>query len=302
MGSMGLTIPFSHFNGQLAYTNQNSYTDLDFAKTSNQHLKDFCVYLEKANEIHPIIDIVKLKSDLDKGLFFESTIPESYGLGSSGALVAAVYAKYALQPIEPNAFTSQTELAKLKGFFANLESYFHGTSSGIDPLICYLNHPLCIENGQTISAVHLPLRKIESKDAIFLLNTGAPGKTAPLVEHFMDQLKQADYKKSFDQLYIPLVNQCISKLIEGDTESFYDSLAELSRWQSVHFSYMIPEEVRPVWENGIANGLYTLKLCGSGGGGFVLGFTRDYERTRLYFKSLQKDIIPVYQVASAIKV
>ena len=37
----------------------------------------------------------ELKRDIDKGMYFDSSIPQGYGVGSSGALVAAVYDKYA---------------------------------------------------------------------------------------------------------------------------------------------------------------------------------------------------------------
>jgi mevalonate kinase len=38
-----------------------------------------------------------------------------------------------------------------------------------------------------------------------------------------------------------------------------------------------------------------MKLCGSGGGGFFLGFTRNYPDTKEFFARHGKEIIPVYQ-------
>jgi mevalonate kinase len=87
-------------------------------------------------------------------------------------------------------------------------------------------------------------------------------------------------------------------LIEGNTQDFYVLLKQLSAWQAEYFRPMISENVLELWQSGLESELYTLKLCGSGGGGFVLGFTHDYEKTRLYFKSLQKEIVPVYQVTT----
>lgn len=298
-GSMGLTIPFSHFNGQLSFVNQNSYTDLDFAETSNRHLLEYANFLaeQNASSIVPI-HVDALKQDIRNGLFFESTIPESYGLGSSGALVAAIYSRYATDKIMPDPFMENSKLAQLKLAFSKLESYFHGTSSGIDPLICYLNHPLCIQNGQAITPVQLPLRKIDTKDAIFLLNTGAPGKTAPLVQQFMRKMEDDSFAGMFRHEYTPLVNSCISAIVNGQMTDFLTLLKQLSYWQSIHFEPMIPQSVHPYWMEGLKTDLFTLKLCGSGGGGYVLGFTKDYENTRLYFKALQKEVVPVYQVAA----
>jgi mevalonate kinase len=45
------------------------------------------------------------------------------------------------------------------------------------------------------------------------------------------------------------------------------------------FSEMIPEKFKRIWENGIQSGTYSLKLCGSGGGGFILGFSWDFKKT-----------------------
>ncbi len=41
-----------------------------------------------------------------------------------------------------------------------------------------------------------------------------------------------------------------------------------------------------LWEKGISDSTYTLKLCGSGGGGFLLGFTRDFEETKKEFHGI----------------
>jgi mevalonate kinase len=38
---------------------------------------------------------------------------------------------------------------------------------------------------------------------------------------------------------------------------------------------MIPDSIRPVWEQGLKSGAYTLKLCGAGGGGFLLGIAQN---------------------------
>jgi len=48
---------------------------------------------------------------------------------------------------------------------------------------------------------------------------------------------------------------------------------------------MIPSAFHQVWEQGLRTNEYYLKLCGSGGGGYILGFTEDYEKA---LKSLEK--------------
>ena len=40
---------------------------------------------------------------------------------------------------------------------------------------------------------------------------------------------------------------------------------------------MIPNHFHELWKRGIDSNAYFLKLCGSGGGGYMLGFTEDFE-------------------------
>ncbi|WP_262325846.1 mevalonate kinase family protein [Carboxylicivirga litoralis] len=298
MGSMGLTIPYSHFNGELRFINNDSYTNLNFAKHSNLQLKELAGYLFELNEKNQLkaqLDTQSLWKDLEKGLYFESSIPEGYGLGSSGALVASLYNQYAIDKIEAHATISDEELFELKAIFAQIESFYHGTSSGIDPLICYLKHPIVLENAQHISSVGIPRRDILNEDAIFLLDAETTGKTAPLVKRFMDKTQDNSFKEKIDNELTPTTNKCIHHLLNGNLDCMFHHLNVLSKFQLEHFSEMIPTNIQSYWRKGLDNQLYTLKLCGSGGGGFFLGFTRNYSQTKAFFLNQGKEIIPVYQ-------
>ena len=41
-----------------------------------------------------ILECRELTKDIEAGMYFDSSIPQGYGVGSSGALVAAIYDKY----------------------------------------------------------------------------------------------------------------------------------------------------------------------------------------------------------------
>jgi mevalonate kinase len=43
---------------------------------------------------------------------------------------------------------------------------------------------------------------------------------------------------------------------------------------------MIPSDFQQMWQDGIDSNAYYLKLCGSGGGGFILGFTKDLDKAK----------------------
>jgi mevalonate kinase len=58
---------------------------------------------------------------------------------------------------------------------------------------------------------------------------------------------------------------------------------------------MIPSAFEKEWMYGITSGKFMLKLCGSGGGGFILGFTHNYKEVSERFTKQGLEIIPVYQ-------
>ena len=50
---------------------------------------------------------------------------------------------------------------------------------------------------------------------------------------------------------------------------------------------MIPSLFRDLWKNGLVTNDYNLKLCGAGGGGFILGHTKDLELAKKYFSDIE---------------
>ncbi|MDY0342679.1 MAG: hypothetical protein RBR28_03845 [Lentimicrobium sp.] len=299
--SMGLTIPYTHFRGELSFINQDKYTDLDFATGSNRLLKEYSVYIRELKESGTLkcdFNIDAFEEDIRHSLYFESTIPQGYGIGSSGALVAALYERYVLNAISGSKRLSKADILKLKEIFAQLESYFHGTSSGMDPLNCYVKHPLLIHNQRDISMVGIPRNKHDKNGAIFLINTGNPGKTAPLVNIFLDNCKIGDFMSLVRDQMIPMNDACIKSLIKGETKKFFETLGSLSHFLYDNLSPMIPEAFKKIWQHGLESHSYYLKLCGSGGGGFLLGFTSDFEKAKQELHAQNVDIIPVYRSLS----
>ena len=70
-------------------------------RASNQSLCEYTQYLAGLPEDLIPLDWAALKADLDHKLYFDSNIPKGYGVGSSGALVAAFYDRDALEKIYP---------------------------------------------------------------------------------------------------------------------------------------------------------------------------------------------------------
>jgi len=297
-GSKALTIPYTHFQGELSLVNENKYTDLDFAKESNEHLKKFFIHIKNLileDKLNFDFNIKAFEQDIENGMYFESSIPQGYGVGSSGALVASIYRNYVPANHFRRSLLTPAEIAKTKKRLAQLESYFHGTSSGLDPLNSYLKQPLLIKNSSEIQTVDIPRRKFDENEAIFLFNSGKPGKTEPLVNFFMDSCENNKFKSVITDEYMPLNDNCINSIIKGESQVFFDNLKKLSQYQLQYFVPMIPKNIHTLWREGLENDNFTFKLCGSGGGGFIIGFTRNWEKLKKDFSKRNIKIIPVYK-------
>ena len=295
LGSSALSIPYGHFNAELSFIREDKYTDVNFAIRSNQLLKEFREYLIKEwSQANSILNLKQLSADLNDGLYLESTIPQSYGLGSSGAVCAALYARYALNRIQVSGKITSHEIIILREIFSKMESFFHGQSSGIDPLGIYLRYPLHFNCDSVPSLVGIPRTWKNQASGIFLIDSGQPGKTGPLVNSFIEKFAPAQEISAIGQRFCNLTNACIRTLLSGDNQGFWNHLANLSEFQLNSMQPMIPASLRQYVQSGFENGLFFLKLCGSGGGGFLTGFAPDFPSASAWFNNQNINIIPVY--------
>jgi mevalonate kinase len=281
--SKGLSIPYNFFKGALKSDNNAN----DEAQLSNRKLKAFAGYLYQLEQDEPDLvsfDLDRFNSDIDQGMYFDSSIPQGYGIGSSGALVAAVYDKYANNRITVLENLTREKLLNLKRIFGRMESYFHGKSSGLDPLNSYLSLPILINSQDNIESTSIPSQNREGKGAVFLLDSGITGETAPMVQIFMEKMKQEGFRKVIKDQFVKHTDACVEDFISGNVKSLFSNLKQLSHVVLDHFKPMIPQEFQKLWKLGIETNDYYLKLCGSGGGGYILGFTQDLDRAK---KTLQ---------------
>ncbi|MFT5834655.1 MAG: mevalonate kinase [Cognaticolwellia sp.] len=269
-GGSALAFPLSNYCGNWDFSD-----DVD-----NANLLEWKKYIEGEQSHNSSvfgIDTERFEVDLKKGLFFNSDIPMGYGVGSSGALCAALYDEYAvkiskLSPASENVF-------QLKMIFQMLENFFHGSSSGVDPLICYLNQPLLLKGKREAELIKLK-SPINNQSAIFLLDTRRSRQTEPLVNFFLEKLKNENFSTSFEMEWCVYNEAIIEAFLNQNHIDFFENIHLLSQFQYNHLSRMIPDDFVEIWKNGLESQLYTIKLCGAGGGGFLLGFTEDWEATK----------------------
>jgi len=289
--SKGLAIPFNAFKGALRFQ-EGTFSEI--ASSSNSHLKSYTAYLKNQvaeQRLDVLFDFERLDADLEKGMYFDSSIPMGYGVGSSGAIVAAIYDRYADEKVSVLGSLTRDKLLTLKGQFAIMESHFHGTSSGLDPLNSYLSLPILIHAKDHIESTPIPSQNQAGKGAVFLLDSGITGETAPMVQLFMENLKNKQFEEVMREQFVQYTDACIDHFLSGNIRFLFSDLRKLSGVVFDHFKPMIPTNFHDIWKKGLETDTYYLKLCGSGGGGYFLGFTQDLEATKKALDGHQLEVV-----------
>lgn len=285
--SKGLSIPYNFYKGALK-SDQNT---TDEALKSNTILSEYLVYLKTLDKAIVSFAFEQMQDDIAKGMYFDSSIPQGYGVGSSGALVAAIYDKYAKDKITVLENLTREKLLKLKTIFAQMESFFHGKSSGLDPLNSYLSLPILISAQDDIEATGIPSQNTTGKGTVFLLDSGIVGETAPMVQIFMQKMKQEGFRTMLKDQFIKHTDVCVDAFLAGDVQTLFKSTKQLSKVVLNHFKPMIPRKFHQLWASGIESNAYYLKLCGSGGGGYILGFTEDIDKARKALSDYKLEVV-----------
>ncbi len=285
--SKGLAIPFNTYQGALKVSENPSIEAVE----SNKNLLKFYYHLSDL-EAQNLADfrLEELKRDIDNGMYFDSSIPQGYGVGSSGALVAAVYDKYADNKITVLENLTRDKLLKLKEVFSLMESFFHGKSSGLDPLNSYLSLPILINSKDDLEATGIPSQK-EGKGAVFLLDSQQVGETEPMVSLFMNKMKNEGFRRMLNEDFAKHTDACIDDFLHGNVKSLFGNVKQLSKVVLANFKPMIPKAFHSLWQQGIDSNAYYLKLCGSGGGGYILGFTQDFQQAKSILKDYKLELV-----------
>jgi mevalonate kinase len=250
-GSKALAIPYHELSGKWSFEK----LDTQSAVISHAALVDF---LNHSSENY--LDYGRLKNDIENGLWFDSSIPHGFGLGSSGALIAALYETYGFK---------KKSIHEDKQALAKLEDYFHGSSSGIDPLVSLIQKPLLIHNFDCVEIYE----KSINLNNFFLLNTNKPRITGPLVNIYQEKMKDPEFKRGCAEILSREVNFAVLAILGNERSNLFHHLWLISKFQWEYFPEMIPTQMRGLWSKGLESGEYVLKLCGAGGGGYILGFS-----------------------------
>jgi mevalonate kinase len=126
-----LSIPYSTYSLKVTSKSENNLLDEVIQKLF-QHAKPKKEF-ENRLFIHSL-------EKFQKEITLTSNIPQGYGIGSSGAIVAFFYDYFIENKV--------SDLVALKIELALLEDFFHNKSSGIDPLTSFLNQGVVVESNE----------------------------------------------------------------------------------------------------------------------------------------------------------
>mgnify|MGYP002072809278 CR=1 FL=1 len=280
-GSQALAVPLPLFSARWQFAPHLSKTELTSRQMQLPQFADYLDRLQKRGELLCQLDVMAFREALHKGLIFESDIPTGYGAGSSGALVAAVFGEWTKESIDWTRgveHISPKKLLKLKKVLAQMEAFFHGTSSGTDPLVCFLQHPVLLGGHEGLKLVRLT--EVKPAATLFLLDTGMERKATPMIEYFLEKMRQEDFHARCRSELLPAVDHAIEAFLCGGAERLFEEMHRIGAFQLHFLEKLIPENFRPIWQQGLDGNLFKLKVCGAGGGGFLLGIAKDFTETK----------------------
>lgn len=222
----------------------------------------WAAFAKTHDAIPDFLDVERFTADAP-GLRVESDIPRDYGLGSSGALTALVYRRYRLADADPALPVLRERLGLLEGFF-------HGRSSGLDPLVCYLDAAVHVRTDGSVATRPAPDLSA-GPGRWFLLDSRQPKAGHEAIARFGESGKAEGFRQNYLEPALALTAALIDGARAPDA-GWHATLAELSARQLEHLRWLIPSAVAEHWRHWLTSDTAYLKLCGAGGGGFFLGY------------------------------
>jgi mevalonate kinase len=252
-GSQALAVPLKQWKGEWKQTEDG------FAGPGSPLMK--YVNWLKSKDIISAATAAHIINDAEEGWNYVADIPVGYGLGSSGAYVAAIYDRYIVKENSTSASNTLEMLSKMEG-------YFHGSSSGMDPMVSYMGEAVYKNEMGSFQSINDP--GWPESFEVYLLDSGIGRATGPLVELYKEALTQSPFQLSINRELIPMVEHAIHFYMLGSGQMLEECIQVISQFQRLHFSKLIPASVQKQWDALIKIPGAYVKFCGAGGGGYFL--------------------------------
>ena len=250
-GSQALAIPFDHWHGKWKQTKLKGHIHL---------IPEYYRWLHKVELIDDDI-LEQISLDFRNGWLYDSDIPIGYGVGSSGAYVAAIYERYLKE-------SEQLDFQKTMDKLAQMESWFHGSSSGMDPLVSFSKKAVYKDDRGQFHPVTDP--GWPEGFSVYLLDSGISRETGPLVNAYKEHLTETSFDQNIRRQLIPMTEHALHAYLNGSGALLADCLSFISQFQREYFQPMIPGKLKEQWDVLVSIPGVHVKLCGAGGGGYFL--------------------------------
>ncbi len=252
LNSDAIAVPFNFFSGGWRAGIREDYPF---------NLAKWIEHLKAIEEVAENLDINRMHLDYQNDIRFVSNIPQGGGLGSSGGVTAAFYDRYVYDPR-----SLDTQLDEVRSILAQMESYFHGESSGIDPLVSLTGKSYVIKDGEgSLHDIQIP-----KSISLHIILTSSVRNTAPLIEFFMESMKKRKFPSRVNDEQIPAVAKFVSAWLAGRVSEVEEAFRTISEIEFDLYKPMITKEIKPIWKAGLESEDFSIKLCGAGGGGAYL--------------------------------
>lgn len=254
-GSQALAAPLDQWSGKWEHSQHPSIQ----ADETFLHYIDWLL----SNEVINHSTAIRITKEATEGWRYVADIPIGFGLGSSGAYVAAIYDRYIYNTGDTTLYTHD--------ILRKMEGYFHGSSSGMDPLVSLSHQALYKSEKGELHTIHNPgwPKGFET----FLLDTGMARSTSTLVKAYREMLTNDDFKFKVERQLIPIVEHAIHFYLNGSGAKLEDCLEIISAFQRKYFAAFIPDNTKALWDEWLEKKGVYVKFCGAGGGGYFLVIT-----------------------------
>lgn len=261
--SKAVVLPLKEYSGKLVCK------DTLNALESGSHRELWWLYSYLLEQKIECLDLNAFKRDLQKGMWFDSNIPQGYGIGSSGALTAAVFYQYVNKEIL-NEVMEKNNYSIGREILGKMESHFHDKSSGLDPLSSLIDRPMLVENGEVKI---IQVKDIDTWPEVSLVNTQKSRQVRKIMQKFTELCANPDFVQKIKEDYLDINNLCVESYLKEDKSKLKGHLRELSQFQLEYFRDFIPDNMIEEWRSALKRQKVFFKLCGAGGGGHLLRFS-----------------------------
>ena len=252
-GSQALAVPLDQWKGSWKQYERTTITE-------ETPLYTYVSWLQ-SHDLISAASAAHMLTDAEEGWTYEADIPIGYGLGSSGAFVAALYDRYITKENSASPASAMTMLAKM-------EAFFHGSSSGMDPMVSYSGEAVLRDDRGQYHNVQDPGWPEDFK--VYLLDSRSARSTGPLVHLYKAMLTDPVMKHRIERELVPMVEHAIHSYLSSAGSMLEQYISVIGQFQREHFSMMIPDPVKDYWDELIETPGVYVKLCGAGGGGYFL--------------------------------